>query len=313
VVGESPSPSFSIQTIQANGCRWINVERPTSAEVTALADDLGVRRDDLEAGLERGGVPGVWQRPRYALIVLHLPALTPGRGRGVLRAAPVALLIGPDVVVTVHTGELRGLLRWFRQCESDEGAREAAFALGPAGLALVLAQRLLDAAAAARTRVGRDVVVWEDELPRNPNQRVVASLLRLRAEARAIRRLVTPLPRQIQRVAATLPLPAADEDGWDRVSGRAERLVQAIDDDLTALDGVFLAASAAARADDSRYLRVASVVAVLTLPLIALTLLLGLPAGNPLANLNGAYTIAVGLVGGVFLITLAALRRGRLL
>src|SRR5580700_8361392 len=122
VIGESPSPGAIVQSIAASGSTWFIVERPTEAEIDTLARNFDLRRSDLESALDRSGPTGVWRRDGHAMITLHLPVGPSGKqgtGRG---STPVTIFIGADFVVTVHTGEIRQLVRLFRQFESDDVA-----------------------------------------------------------------------------------------------------------------------------------------------------------------------------------------------
>jgi hypothetical protein len=76
---------------------------------------------------------------------------------------------------------------------------------------------------------------------------------------------------------------------------------------------VFLAASAGSGLETSRLLRALLVVAALTLPPLAAAMILALPLANPLAAAPGSYAIGLAIVGVVFLVALALLKRNRLI
>lgn len=293
--------------IAVDGRVWIDLERPTSGEIEILTRDYGLDRADLDAALSRGEASGLFTRGGYISIVFELPYLASGRPPGRVVPSPVALFAGRDFLVTIHTGEIRPLIRLFQQCENDPVARDAAFALGIPGLVYVVVQRLIDAAAASRARIDR--ALGAEDYAVRPSRTELAQARRLRADARAIWRLVTPLPELVRALARQFPIAPEREDAWGRVETRAERLVSAVEDDLAALDGVFLAATAGSGLETSRLLHALLVVAALTLPPIAVAIVLAMPLANPLAAVPGGYAIGLAIVGVAFLASLAILKR----
>ena len=81
------------------------------------------------------------------------------------------------------------------------------------------------------------------------------------------------------------------------------------EDERQLLDGILLALSATATLEGSRDLRALLAIAALTLPEIAVAVLLTMPGGNPLASQPGGYAWSFGVAGVVFLVVLFALRR----
>jgi magnesium transporter len=313
MISESPSSEASIQVIAANGCTFASVERPTAGEVDRLTREFGISRADLEEALDRGRVSGVWRRDDYAVVVVVVPILITGSARTGLGASPVTLFVGSSFVVAVHTGEIRPLIRFYRQLETETDARDVAFDRGVASLVRVLIQRLIDSAVAARGRVERSLADTEEIglLPgdgRSARQSIAAAM-RLQAEARQIRRLAAPLPDLIRSLDGVTTLAMRGTDTWESTAGRADRLVGTLDDDLAALDGFLLAASAMATIDGARDARAAATVATLTLPPLTVAALLAMPGGSPLAGQPGGYALSLAGAGIVFLVALFIARR----
>ncbi len=314
MLGEPTRAGTTVQSIVVDGYSWVSVEHPTAAEVDVLAREFRVHRSDLELALDRSSPDGVWRREGYVLIVFRVPVLGVGRHKGAFVASPVALVAGQTFLITIHTGEIRPLLRLFRQVETDERAREAAFAVGVAGLAFLVVQRLIDAVGAARGRVEQTIgVVEEAALPASTaglrDAETIRTIAHARSEARQLRRLATNLPTILRAVRELEPIAGAPEDGWDRLIGRAERLIAALEDDVAELEGSLLASMATASFEAIRYARTLAVIAALTLPVVTVAGLISLPLGNPLASAPHGYLIGLGVLGGVFLVALFLVRR----
>lgn len=304
---EEPLSSVSQRhELTVAGRAWIDLERPTSAEVRALARDFALDPGDLETALDRGEATGVRVRDAYVVVTARVPLAPSGRSSSRLTDSPATILAGRDFLVTIHTGEIRPLMRLFQQCETDASARETAFSQGIGGLVQLVLQRLLDATANGRPRIDR---VLEVEDSGHPTRSQLTQVSRLRAEARAAWRLAAAFPALVGALERQFPL-ESDGESWPRLAARAERLVQSIEDDLATFDGLLLTAAADAGLETARLLRVIVATSVLTLPVIAAALVISMPVANPLAGQRDGYAIGLAVVGAVFLTALALLKRG---
>src|SRR5207249_2591212 len=142
-----------------------------------------------------------------------------------------------------------------RHYETDDQARDETFGGGPALVLQAVVQRLLDAIGFARGRIERAIANDEELSLRGADARgarqAIATALRLRSEARQIRRATTPLPALLRTFTEIDVTAGVGPDGWEPVSSRAARLVQSLDDDVVALDGILLALSATATLEGS--------------------------------------------------------------
>jgi magnesium transporter len=316
MLGDTSAAITSIQSLTANGLTWLSVERPTSAESDSLARNYGLRRADLDDALDRAAASGVWRRDHYVLALFNAPVVGSGK-QSRPTASPVALFVGDSFLVVVHTGEIRPLVRFFRQCETDEATREATFDRGIAGVTQAVVQRVVDAAAASRARVERMLESAEDagapESGGAAGRAAVQAMNRTRAEAHTVRRVLAPLPGVIQALPGALDVPAELADEWDRLLQRAERVLELLVDDLATIDASFLSLNTISTLTQLEHLRLLVVVATLTLPLMVVLQLLALPLAGPLTGQPNGYAIAVGVAGVVFLGVLFLLRRRGLL
>ncbi len=150
VIDDVSASRTSVQSITSRGHTWVSVERPTASEADLLVHDFGLLRSDLEEALDRGRVPGVWHRDTYVVVVVHVPVVSTGQQRPGPVTSPVTIFVGPTFLVTIHTGEIRQILRLFRHYETDEQARDDVFENGSAAVLHAIVSRLLDAMVFAR-------------------------------------------------------------------------------------------------------------------------------------------------------------------
>lgn len=308
-MGDEPaSAPPSVRAVTGKGFSWISVERPTSVECDELIDQYGLLPADLELALDRRQATSLARREHYLLIVFQVPLPTAvGKRRGIV-VSPVAIFVRPDVLITVHTGDVRPLARLFRQLEVGAEPRDRAFASGVGGALFVLLNRLVDVAVDARTHLDQAISALEDDMLREAASETVGALAQLRREIRALRRLVAPLPTLIRGCGA-VDLGLTNDDDWERLARRADRLSEALDDDVASLRDAVQAVDVATSLRRAVHLRALTGVAATTLPVIAVVLILGTLPASPLASQPNGFAIGLAIVGVVFLGALLVLKR----
>lgn len=311
---ESAAPPATIQFVQAHGVTWVSVERPTQAETSELARRFGLRPGDFEMALGRGRPSGFIHRGTYDAIAVQIPMPAMPRNPTNSAATSVSVFVGSDYVVTVHAGDVRPMIRLFRDLETDEHELDLAFAGGVSNVLLLIVQRLIDAIASARNRLEHDISLREEAAMGRVSVSLdgFAGLARLRRETRAQRRIVAPLPGLIRDIVGLSSL-TVDEESWGELARRADRLVQDAEDDLAAVDGLFLSAALSEQSKATTYTRTAAVVVAAALPVLVVAALLGMALTNPLTDQANGFSIGLAVAGCVFLMALLVMKRHHLL
>lgn len=298
--------SAGLRVIAAGGCTLACLERPTEAELTTFLRDFPVHRSDVTAALDRSAPLGSWRQDDYTVVAVAAPFGTPERTSVRIQGSPITLLIGTSFLAVIHFGEIRPLNRWLRQLETDEPIREEAFAEGTEGLALQAFRCLVDAGLLIHSWIERDLAAAEDAVwgERGSEDAALPRLPSLRANVRRARRLVAPWPNLLRSMAD-------ERIGWEHLAARSNRLLEFLDDDLSASDGLFLAASVQANARQARLLRALTLTVATALPVLTVATILAIPAGNPLTASPMGFAIALAILGGVFLGALIIVRLSR--
>src|SRR5688500_5018815 len=118
-----------IEQIDAEGLRWVNIERPGPAERDWLEEHFEFHALDLEDVLSRNQRPKIDEYEDYLFIVLHFPVFDPTVGR--LNAGELDIFIGPDFLVTLPNAPLHPVEYLFERCRSSEETREQLMSKGP--------------------------------------------------------------------------------------------------------------------------------------------------------------------------------------
>ena len=300
MVGDSPSLPGNVQSISANGISWTSAERPSRADLDDVARSWELLPSDLSLALDGRQTPGIFHRERYLLILFQVPLPTDSSHRRSPVTCPVAVFARPNALLTVHTGQVRALTRFFQQLASDGASRDVVFAAGVGGVLFTLVQRLVDLVAVSRARLDHDVSWEEEEIARGVGPEFIAAVIDRQREVRVLRRLVAPWPGLI-RGLKDIDLGIAARDDWEHLARRGDHVLAELDDTAEGLGGLVLAIQVATEIRRAGDVRALVVVTAVTLPIIVVTLLLTMPPANPIASLFGGFNATLAIAGTVLI------------
>src|SRR5918997_3610435 len=89
----------NVEVVEADGLRWINIERPSPVDRAWLEEHFDFHPLDYEDVQSRNQRPKIDEYPDYLFIVLHFPVFDKAVGR--LNAAELDIFIGPGYLITL--------------------------------------------------------------------------------------------------------------------------------------------------------------------------------------------------------------------
>lgn len=111
--------------LEYNGLRWIDIRldpnRPDQTVVDKLGERFGFHELALDDILSKVQRPKLDDYDTYLFLVMHFPRFN--RVEKVAESSEVDFFLGPDYVITIHSGDLPPLLRMWARLEADEEAR----------------------------------------------------------------------------------------------------------------------------------------------------------------------------------------------
>jgi magnesium transporter len=137
-----PEP-IGVETVSSDGLSWINIIRPTPKEMEFLAKNFPFHPLDLDDCLSRKQRPKLDEYKDYIFFIFHFSIYN--RETKVSTHDQVAVFMGDKYLVTVHSGRLKTLVKFFRECQIDEGIRKDNFANGSGFLLYRILDRAVDA------------------------------------------------------------------------------------------------------------------------------------------------------------------------
>ena len=184
------------EMVEAPGLRWINIERPRSADQEWLEERFDFHPLDYEDVLSRNQRPKVDEYDDYLFIVLHFPRYDKSVGR--LNAAEVDLFVGPDYLITIPNEPLQPLEYLFERCRTNEEVRENLFSKGPAFLLYRIVDELVDSSFPMLRKIGNKLERIEEEIFEGNSAEVVRDISNVKQEIINFRKVVRPQRAAIQ-------------------------------------------------------------------------------------------------------------------
>lgn len=133
---------LNLKTITWGDLSWIDIVPPTIAETQYLAEIYQFHPLDLDDCLSRKQLPKLDEYKNYLFFILHFPVYN--RETRISTHGQLAAFIGDKFLITLHKGEMKTLVKLFRECEIDEEARVENFSHGSGYLLYNIIDRAVD-------------------------------------------------------------------------------------------------------------------------------------------------------------------------
>src|SRR5947207_1538836 len=299
LVAPTPEPQErkpNVETIAAEGLRWVNIERPSPLECAWLEEHFGFHALDLEDVLSRNQRPKIDEYPDYLFIVLHFPVFDRTVGR--LNAGELDIFVGPDYLVTIPNQPLQPVEYLFERCRQKEELREQHFAKGSGFLLYRVVDDSFDYCFPMLRKIGNKLDAVEDEIFSGRSEEVVRDISNVKQEIINFRKVVRPqrtVLRDLERTKHRFlaregdleiyfdDIVDAHERIWDMLENYKE-VVEALEDTNESV--------ISHRVND--ILRVLTVISVTLLPLTLLASVFGMNVRVPGQGTIGAFWIILG-------------------
>jgi magnesium transporter len=179
-----------VETITAEGLRWVNIESPSPLECAWLEEQFGFHALDLEDVLSRNQRPKIDEYPDYLFIVLHFPVFDRAVGR--LNAGELDIFVGPDYLVTIPNQRLQPVQYLFERCRQKEELREQHFSKGSGFLLYRIVDDSFDYCFPMLRKIGNKLDAVEDEIFSGHSEEVVRDISNVKQEIINFRKVVRP-------------------------------------------------------------------------------------------------------------------------
>lgn len=281
---------LNLETVTWNNLTWINIERPTERETEYLAQSYPFHPLDLDDCLSRIQRPKLDEYKDYLFLVLHFPAFN--KQTRATTPSQVSVFISEKYLITLHKGELKPLVKLFRECQLEEEARQENFSRGSSYLLYRIIDRLIDYCLPILNRISANIEQTEDNIFASQRiPRAIENISILRRDVISFRRIIWPMRAVIGslepriRRFTKMDLAVYFGDTVDHV----DKIWDALDEYKEIIEGLNDTHDSLATNRTNEVMRMLAIIATILLPLTVVASLYGM--NIPLPFQQSSYSL----------------------
>lgn len=182
-----------LESLNNNGILWLNIQKPSYADMNALGQKYPFHRLNLEDCLSKIQIPKIDRYEDHVFVILHFP--TPDKEKGFL-FSQLSIFMAADYLVTIHHGDLKPLEELFQICKNDERQRQVTMGKSTGFLLHKIIDVLVDDLLHILMKVVGNIDDIEDSVF-DERISIPRQISLLRREITTLRRIVIPLRRTV--------------------------------------------------------------------------------------------------------------------
>src|SRR5919108_6138118 len=288
LVAPAPEPRErkpNVETIAAEGLRWVNIERPSSLECAWLEEHFHFHPLDLEDVLSRNQRPKIDEYEDYLFIVLHFPVFDRSVGR--LNAGELDIFVGPDFLVTIPNQPLQPVAYLFERCRQKEEFRDQLFSKGSGFLLYRIIDDAFDYCFPMLRKIGNKLDALEEEIFSGRSEEVVRDIFNVKQEIINFRKIIRPqrpVLRDLERTKQRFLAAREGEDleiYFDDIVDAHERIWDMLENYKEVVEALEETNESVLSHRVNDILRVLTAVSVIILPLTLIASIWGMNVGVP--------------------------------
>src|SRR3954469_5618563 len=298
----------NVKTIEANGLRWINIERPRAIDRAWLEEHFDFHPLDYEDVFSRNQRPKVDEYDGYLFVVLHFPKFDKAVGR--LNAAELDVFVGPDFVITLPNERLDPVEYVFERCRASEEIRDTLFGKGAGYLLYRIVDSCVDASFPMLRKIGNKLEDLEEDIFEGRSQEIVRDLSNAKQEVINFRKIVRPQRAALRDLDRTRRYVPEDlEVYFDDIVDASERIWDMLENYKEVVEGLETTNESVLSHRLNDVLRVLTASSVLFLPLTLIASIWGMNVRVPGEQAIGAFWIILGVMVLILVGLLGVFRR----
>jgi len=293
--GKKGERQLNLESLTWGELTWIDIERPTEQETEYLAQNYPFHPLDLDDCLSRIQRPKIDEYKEYLFLVLHFPVFN--IEARVTTPSQVSVFISENYLITLHKGELKPLVKLFKECQIDEESRQENFSQGSGYLLYRVVDRLVDYCLPILNKIGDNIERTEDNIFASSGMpRAIEDISLLRRDVISFRRIIWPMRAVIGslepkiRRFTKMDLAVYFGDMTDHV----DKIWDALDEYKEVIEGLNAAHDSLATNRTNEVMRMLTIIATILLPLTVVASVYGM--NIPLPFQNSSYSLVFVLL-----------------
>jgi len=281
--------ALNMQSITWGELTWIDIEHPTEKETEYLAQHYPFHPLDLDDCLSRIQRPKIDEYKDYLFLVLHFPVFN--KEARVTTPSQVSVFIGQNYLITLHKGELKPLVKLFRECQIDEESRQEHFSKGPGYILYRIIDRLVDYCLPISNKMLENIEDVEEKIFSDRTRSQIREISILRRDIISFRRIIWPMRAVIgslepkARRFAKMDLAVYFGDTVDHL----DKIWDALDEYKEIIEGLNDTHDSLASNRTNEVMRILTIIATILLPITLLASIWGM--NIPLPFQNSSYAL----------------------
>ncbi len=282
---------------------WVDIEKPTERETKYLAQNYPFHPLDLDDCLSRIQRPKIDEYKDYLFLVFHFPVFS--KEARVTTSSQLSVFIGKKYLITLHTGELKPLVKLFRECQIDDESRQDNFSNGAGYLLYRIIDRLVDYCLPILSKIGDNIETVEDNIFSNEMPRAIKEISLLRRDVISFRRIIWPM----RAVIGSLELKLRRFNKMDMavyfgdMTDHVDKIWDGLDECKEIIEGLNDTHDSLATNRTNEVVRMLTLIATILLPLTVVASFYGMNIPLPFQNSSYSFLFVFAiwtvLVGGM--------------
>ncbi len=295
---------LNLESLTWGDVTWVNIEGPTDREIQYLAQNYPFHHLDLDDCLSRIQRPKIDEYKDYLFIVLHFTVFN--KEARVTTPSQVSVFISENYLITLHKGELKPLVKLFKECQIDDESRQENFNQGSGYLLYRIIDRLIDYCLPILSKIGSNIEDVEDDIFSDKMPGAIKEISILRRDIISFRRIIWPMRAVISslepkiRQFTKMDMSVYFGDMVDHL----DKIWDALDDYKEVIEGLNDTHDSLATNRTNEVIRMLTIIATILLPITVVASIFGMniPLGpfkdSPYSALY-VLLICLAIIGGM--------------
>ncbi|UCG84455.1 MAG: magnesium transporter CorA family protein, partial [Dehalococcoidia bacterium] len=266
---------------------------------------------DLDDCLSRIQLPKIDEYEDYFFMVFHFPVFNPDAR--VTTSSQVSIFIGEDYLITLHQGNLKPLVSFFKACQSNEKARQEAMGRSSGYLLYLVLDRLVNYCFPILNKIGDNIEEVEDRIFGNRPKGTVADVAIIRRDIIAFRRIIKPQTEAVETLEQK-GWPVFKEDPeiyFGDIADHLRKIRDTLEDYKEVVEGLSDTNTNLTSFRTNEVMRVLTIIATIMLPLTLIASIYGMNIKLPLADSSLSFPLTVFIMVCIIVGMLAFFRSRR--
>ena len=303
---------LNLESVTWGNLTWVNIEGPTEQETEYLAQNYHFHPLDLDDCLSRIQRPKIDEYQDYLFLVLHFPVFN--KDARVTTPGQLSVFIGENYLITLHKGELKPLVKLFRECQIDEESQQEYFSRGSAYLLYRLIDRLVDYCLPILSKIGDNIEATEDSVFSDRMRGTVKEISLLRRDIISFRRIIWPMRAVIgslePKIRRFITLDESDKTKMDMavyfgdIVDHVDKIWDSLDEYKEVIEGLNYTHDSLATNRTNEVMRILTVIATILMPITVVASIFGMniplgPFGDSPYSVLYISLICLAIIGGM--------------